>query len=182
MRQLTAVLASVLFAVVTAVGLSVATPVPAHAADGGFVNKCGGGKIFLNTQEKASLGLHNKIRKQHRLNGLCVNPALQRAARAHSKDMIQRNYFAHNTKGGSNFESRVRKFGYRNYRLLGENLYYGSGSLGDAGSAMNGWMHSRAHRPQILNGRFREIGIGTYTGTFQRTPNVTMYTADFGTR
>ncbi len=43
-------------------------------------------------------------------------------------------------------------------------------------------MNSSGHRSNILNGKHREIGIGTYSGTFNGTRNATMYTADFGAR
>jgi uncharacterized protein YkwD len=47
---------------------------------------------------------------------------------------------------------------------------------------MRGWMKSTGHRRNILNGKFREIGIGTHTGTYKRYKGWTMYTADFGAR
>jgi uncharacterized protein YkwD len=43
-------------------------------------------------------------------------------------------------------------------------------------------MNSRTHRPNILKRGFREVGIGTATGTFKGTKGYTMYTADFGRR
>jgi uncharacterized protein YkwD len=45
---------------------------------------------------------------------------------------------------------------------------------------MDGWMDSDAHRRNIRDRDFREIGKGTYTGNWQGTSDVTMYTADFG--
>ena len=43
---------------------------------------------------------------------------------------------------------------------------------------MDAWMKSDGHRHNILNGKFREIGVGTYGDT----EGVTMYTVDFGVR
>ena len=43
-------------------------------------------------------------------------------------------------------------------------------------------MKSDGHRHNILNGKFREIGVGTFTGTYGDTEGVTMYTVDFGVR
>ena len=43
-------------------------------------------------------------------------------------------------------------------------------------------MNSSGHRTNILDGRFREVGIGTATGTFEGKRGYTMYTVDFGTR
>jgi hypothetical protein len=72
---------------------------PVEAAGGGYASRCGGGKIFLYAREKRLLTLHDNARKNHGLKPFCVHPALQKAARAHSKDMIQHDYFSHDTRG-----------------------------------------------------------------------------------
>jgi uncharacterized protein YkwD len=169
-------------AVATAATIFLATPPAAEAAGGGKVDKCGGGKIFLKADEKRIFALHNRERRERGIKRLCVHPDLQRAARSHSKDMIRRDYFSHDTKGRNESAcERVRRFGYR-YRNCAENIAWGSGQNGEPDSRMRAWMGSRDHRANIMNGRLREIGIGTYSGTFNGTPNATMYTADFGTR
>ncbi len=96
--------------------------------------------------------------------------------------MIRRDYFSHNTKGrrGSACE-RINRYGHPD-SLPAENIAHGSGPYGEPGSIMNRCMKSDVHRRDILNGRFREVGIGTHTATYKGTQNVTMYTADFGTR
>jgi uncharacterized protein YkwD len=171
---------SVLVAVFAAVGVSATEPVVAQTEGGGYVKKCGGGQIFLNAQEKETFALHNQIRRNRGIRALCVHPILQKAARAHSKDMIERDYFSHNTKGRNEtiFE-RLQRYGYR-YSKVGENIAYGSGSFGEPRSIMDAWMNSPDHRRNILNNDFRQIGIGTHTGTWQGHSDVTMYTADFG--
>jgi uncharacterized protein YkwD len=185
-KRLAVIVISALIASSVAVGASMADPQPAQAAGGGYVKKCGGGKINLNDKEKKTFALHNDVRKDHGLSGLCVHPKLQKAARAHSKDMIRRDYFSHNTKGRGSFEKRLKRFGYtpEGYKLymVGENIAYGSGSYGEPESIMRGWMNSDVHRHNILKDEFREIGIGTYTGTYKNFKGVTMYTADFGVR
>ena len=182
MRYLAVLLVSVFVAVGIAATTLLATPPAAEAAGGGDVRKCGGGKISLNADEKRSFALHNRERRDRNLKPLCVHPDLQRAARAHSRDMIRRDYFSHNTKGrGESACERIKRYGYP-YSLCGENIASGSGSYGEPDSIMDRWMKSDGHRRNILNGRFREVGIGTHTGTYKGTQNVTMYTADFGTR
>ena len=185
MKRLAILLASMFFAAFTVFGVSTLNP-PAEAASKGYVKKCGGGQIFLNAKERTSFLLHNQIRRNHDLKTFCVHPALQKAARAHSKDMIRRDYFSHDTKGKYTFDQRLKRFGYTpkgyRYYTTGENIAYGSGPQGSPKSIMNAWMKSRPHRHNILNGKFREIGIGTYTGEYKGYKGVTMYTADFGTR
>ena len=127
--------------------------------------------------------LHNDIRTENNLPTLCVHPQLQEAARAHSKDMMRRDYFSHNTKGRGTFDRRLVRFGYGpegyTFYRIGENIALGSGSASAPESRMRAWMHSDGHRHTILNGDYTEIGIGTDTGEFK---GVTMYTVDFGVR
>lgn len=176
MRYLTVVFASVFLALVTAFGVSLVEPDKAEAATSNYAPKCGGGQILLKANEKTMFNLHNQTRANRGLPRLCVHPALQRAARAHSADMIQRDYFAHGNVG-----ARLHNFGYR-WRTYGENIAYGSGSAGAPAPIFKSWMNSSGHRANILSGKFREVGIGAVTGTYQGYSGVTMWTADFGTR
>lgn len=160
-----------MLAVVVALGVSALASQPAEAASGGYARKCGGGKIFLNANEIRSFRLHNNARKQRNIGRLCVHPKLQKAARAHSRDMIRRDYFAHGDTG-----ARLKRHGYR-WRTYGENIGYNSSP-----SRMHrAWMNSTGHRRNILKRNFREIGIGAVNGNYQGF-RTTMYTADFGRR
>jgi uncharacterized protein YkwD len=148
---------------------------PAEAAGGGYASRCGGGKIFLYATEERLLTLHNNARENHGLKPLCVHPALQRAARAHSKDMIQHNYFAHGTRGRNESAcARIRRFGYP-WSSCGENIGYNATPEG----VFRSWMRSSIHRPNVLDGRFHEIGIGACAGEYSDS-KTTMYTTDFG--
>ena len=167
---------AVVLAGAAAVGVSAAKPEEAGAASTVTVRTCTGGSIALKPAEKRSLDLHNQARVSRGLRALCVHPALQRAARAHSADMIRRDYFAHGSVG-----PRLSRFGY-NWRTYGENIAWGSGSRGSANSIFRSWMNSPSHRHNILKGGFREVGIGAVTGNYRGYSGATMWTADFGTR
>src|SRR5829696_6447305 len=172
MRHLAFLLVAV--AVAVAATTFLATPPAAEAAGGGGVRKCGGGKIFLKADEKQIFTLQNRERRDRNLKPLCVHPDLQRAARDHSEDMIQRDYFSHDTKGRRESScERIRRFGYR-WRVCGENIGFNS----TPGKMFNAWMRRSGHRRNILNGKFREVGIGAHTGNFNGS-KTTMYTADF---
>ena len=186
MKRVMILAVSMLLATLAATALLVSDQESA-AADGGKVNRCGGGKIFLDAYEKKTFALHNEIRRKHRLPTFCVHPILQRAARDHSEDMIRKDYFSHDTKGrNETAEERIKRFGYTaqgyKFYMVGENIALGSGTYGEPDSIMNSWMNSPDHRHNILNGKYREIGIGVSTGTWQGTEGVKMYTADFGVR
>lgn len=186
MKYLAVIFTAIFLGTVASLGTSAMDSTPAQAASGGYVKKCGGGKILLNATERETFARHNKIRQNHNLRTFCVHPKLQKAARAHSKDMIRRDYFSHDTKDGGTFDKRLKSFGYTpngyKYYTTGENIAYGSGSRGTPSRIMRAWMNSSGHRHNILNGKFHEIGIGTYKGTYKTYKGVTMYTADFGTR
>jgi uncharacterized protein YkwD len=148
---------------------------PAEAAGGGYASRCGGGKIFLYATEERLLTLHNNARKNHSLKPFCVHPALQKAARAHSKDMIQHDYFSHFTRGRNEDPcTRIRRFGYSS-SYCAENIGYNT----TPEDMFRSWMRSSIHRPNILDESFHEIGIGACTGDYSDS-NTTMYTADFG--
>lgn len=184
MRHLTLTITSMFLAVLAVLAVSAINAPPADAAKA--VKRCGGGKITLKANERQAFLQHNKIRRDRGLKTFCVHPKLQKAARAHSRDMIRRDYFSHNTKGGATFGKRLKKFGYTSkgfrYYTIGENIAYGSGRKGEPKQIMRAWMKSPGHKKNIVNGKFRQIGIGTYTGTYKKYKGVTMYTADFGTR
>ena len=184
-RRTATALAILLAASFATAGLIASGAAPAQATGGG-VPRCGGGTVLLDAKEKATFSLHNKIRRDRNLGAFCVHPKLQKAARSHSRDMIERDYFSHDTKGGKTFDARLKAFGYDpdgyRYYATGENIAYGSGPYGEPGSRMDAWMKSDGHRHNILNGKFREIGVGTFTGTYGDTEGVTMYTVDFGVR
>lgn len=181
-RYVVVMLVAMLLAVTAAVTATTVLPDRADAANTVKVKGCTGTNVVLGTNEKRMLDLHNQKRKSKGLRTLCVHPALQRAAEKHSQDMIDRDYFSHNTKGsGTTFDQRIRREGYR-YRMAGENIAGGSGSLGTPDRIFKSWMNSSGHRKNILTRGYREIGIGAATGRYKSYSGWTMWTADFGTR
>ena len=170
------VLAASVLAVVAAIGMFALEAEKADARGAATARTCSGGRIELKANEKRTLQLHNRAREQRKLKRLCVHPKLQKAARAHSATMIKKDRFFHGSVG-----ARLKRHGYR-WKTYGENIAGGSRRLGTPESAFKRWMKSRTHRPNILKRGFREVGIGTATGTFKGNRGYTMYTADFGTR
>jgi uncharacterized protein YkwD len=167
-------LAAALMAVTAAFGASALDSGEAQAADTVNVKTCTGGKIALKADEKRMLDLHNQKRRSQERRRLCVHPALQRAARDHSQDMIRNDYFGHGNVG-----RRLKRHGY-NWSRCGENIAPDPGSP-SPGPTFDTWMGSPTHRDNILDRRFREVGIGLATGT-HNGERKTMWTADFGSR
>jgi uncharacterized protein YkwD len=138
------------------------------------------------TVKRTTLCLLNKRRKEHGRRALKPNKRLARAARKHARDMVERNYFSHTAPGGISFVDRIMRQDYVNPGqgwTLGENLAWGTYQLATPKSIVRSWMQSPGHRANILNPRFREIGIGVVTGSPEAgTENAATYATSFGAR
>jgi uncharacterized protein YkwD len=142
----------------------------------------------LDQVRDAVLCLHNQERAGHGLPRLKENPRLRRAAGRHSEHMVSSRFFDHTSPGGTTMLDRVRRAGYTSGArawALGENIAWGSGRLATAAQIHRSWMRSSAHRANILQRSFREIGIGIETGLPVRlsaAQSGATYTTDFGFR
>lgn len=92
---------------------------------------------------------------------------LRRAAEAHTQDMLNHNYFAHEGYDGSTPAQRVAATGYR-YQIVGENIASGPET---AAEAAEGWLASPAHCENIMDPRFSESGIA-YAANSSGTPRI----------
>lgn len=105
--------------------------------------------------EQEMVNLVNQERQKNNLPALKVDPEITRVARIKSQDMVDNDYFSHNSPTyGSPFDM-MRNFGIR-YMYAGENLALNSTVKG----AHEGLMGSAGHRQNILNPNFTHIGIG----------------------
>ena len=180
-RYVSIMIMAAMLAMIAIMVASMAQTRTAEAADRVAVKGCTGTNVTLKTTEKRMLDLHNKERTDRGIARLCVHPALQKAALAHSTDMINRDFFSHTNPSGKTFAASIKAAGY-NYRTAGENIAWGTGTSGSADSIHKSWMGSSGHRANILNESFREVGIGAASGTYKNSSNAVMWTADFGSR
>ena len=166
---------------------ALATAAPAQAAIGKRSSACADTRVVpaagnLAGVERATLCLLNAERVQRDLRPLSTNSRLARAADRHVADMVEHRYFEHDSRNGASFADRIRDTGYLSRVAswtVGENLAWGSGDQGDAQSIVRAWMKSPGHRANILNGRFREIGIGLVLGSPRGGSGAT-YATEFG--
>jgi uncharacterized protein YkwD len=159
---------------------------PAHAA-------CAGADAAPSSASaakvrKATLCLLNVQRRTHGLRGLRENAKLRGAAAGYSRLMVAQGFFSHESPSGSTLQSRVTGTHYldgaRSWSI-GENIAWGTGPLGTPRSIVKAWMHSPGHRANILNGTYRDIGIGIATGApipAGAAAGGGTYTTDFGYR
>lgn len=109
--------------------------------------------------EAQMLVLVNKERAKEGLNALAPDPEMQRVARAHSKDMFARSYFAHVDPDGRDPFDRMHVGGVT-FLSAGENLALAQ----TLAQAHDGLMHSPGHRANILQPQFGRLGIGILDG------------------
>lgn len=144
-------------------------------------------KLGKHQASRAILCLINKERRSHGMASLDRQHEQMKAARKHTKRMIRQRCFSHQCPGESDLIGRLEETHYLPCGCtwgIGENLAYGAEKLGSPRSMIDAWMHSREHRMNILNGSFRQIGIGIVWGTPTggRDRRSATYTTDFGFR
>jgi uncharacterized protein YkwD len=132
-----------------------------------------GGSSLLSSSLLAAM---NDVRAAHGLRPLRADGRLERAARAHSADMVRRGYFAHGSVA-----ARLTRHGVRG-RRFGENLAWAVGGAADARAILRLWLASPRHRANLLRPGFRRVGVGAVTGPFAGHGNAVVVTADFAGR
>jgi uncharacterized protein YkwD len=137
----------------------------------------------------STLCLLNAQRARYGLRPLRMSSQLSEAARRHAADMQRRHYFSHVSLDGTDFVKRIRRTGYLRRAgswFVGENLAWGAGpNRSSPRGIVAAWMNSPPHRHNILDSRFREIGIGVVVGAPRRSVSslpAGTYATSFGSR
>jgi uncharacterized protein YkwD len=111
--------------------------------------------------ERQLLGLIDRERSDHGLSALKTDAILTDAARGHSEEMAEKNYFNHvsPTRSLRSPMDRYTRAGGRAPSIsLGENIYMSSRT--SATAAHQAFMHSPGHRENILERSWRRVGVG----------------------
>ncbi len=106
--------------------------------------------------ELLNFDLINSIRARHNLPLLSWSSTAAKAARRHSKDMAENDYFDHISLFGNSPGDRLREEG-QNYTLIAENIIAGYGT---AILSNHAWYTSLAHRNNLLNPEYTSVGVG----------------------
>jgi uncharacterized protein YkwD len=118
----------------------------------------------LNDQQQAMLSHINEARSQARQCGtqsfkavasLAWSCKLEAAARRHSEDMAEHDYFSHTGPEGAGIEQRVGNQDYV-WQAVGENIAAGHTSVS---AVVEGWLDSPGHCSNIMNEAFTEMGM-----------------------
>ncbi len=126
---------------------------------------------------------------------LAMNARLLAAARSHSADMLENDFFDHYSLDGTSPFDRMKQQGYY-YNSAGENIAFTAGSyrlqMDKTALSLHNILFidknyaARGHRTNLLNPEFRETGIGLLEGDYKYQsslfPWAYMVTCDFGAR
>ena len=114
--------------------------------------------LILAQEERSRAGLTPE---------LVLNDQLCAAAREHSDDMAERDYFDHRSPDGSNALARVLRYDPKFRGTLAENIASRSNPAGVAEDEdalarhiVDAWLESPPHRATLLSPLFRLTGIG----------------------
>lgn len=114
----------------------------------------------MSADEKETFNLVNQQRINNGLQALKVDEEVQRVARIKAQDMVDNNYFSHNSPTyGSPFDM-LNSFKI-SYRSAGENIAGNSSNS----AAVTAWMNSSGHKANILNSSFNYTGVGVVNGS-----------------
>jgi uncharacterized protein YkwD len=115
-------------------------------------------KLELQVDEKAETLMFAKVneeRKKLAITELVWEPKLVPVGRAHATDMWKRSYFSHYSPEGKDVGDRLNEANIK-YSFAGENLALAPTTQ----TAHTGLMNSKGHRENILEPKFKKIGIG----------------------
>lgn len=113
-------------------------------------------------QEEQIVEITNVLRSFYGKSLLDSSEEVQSVAYSHSKDMVEKDYFSHESKSGKNLVDRLLEKNV-SYQLAGENI---ASNYIDALAAVVGWLNSEGHRESLLNDEFTHIGVGVYKNNF----------------
>ena len=108
----------------------------------------------LTKDEQEFLDLINANREANGLKALEVDPEVQNVARLKAKDLVDNNYFAHNSETYGDIQNMLNTFEI-SYTSAGENIA-GDSSLA---KAVEAWMNSENHKVNILSENYNYTGI-----------------------
>jgi len=111
--------------------------------------------------EAKMLELVNEERSKHGLRPLVADPEMAKVARAHSRDMFVRGYFAHTNLDGKDPFDRMSTAKIH-FKTAGENLALAQ----TVEVAHKNLMNSPGHRANILQPAYGRLGIGILDGGY----------------
>jgi uncharacterized protein YkwD len=98
----------------------------------------------------------NKVRAENNVAELNLNREAARLARYRAEEMVELNFFGHNSRIYGEPDEMLVRFGVR-FNEAGVNIAKGQDS---ADEVVRAWMTSASHAENILNENFTSVGVG----------------------
>jgi len=124
--------------------------------------------LGANVTANVLVDLTNESRLAYNELPLSRNTLLDQAAALKADDMAANSYFSHNSPTGVTPWHWFQKAGYT-FLYAGENLAI---NFIDANEVRDAWLASPTHRANLLDVRFREIGMATVSGIYKDGPTI----------
>ncbi len=123
-------------------------------------------RLSLSDEEARFVELTNAERLRLRLPPLEIDPVLVEAARRHSREMAEKDYFSHESPTPE-LKTPMRRYlaalGARpDYAMVAENLFYCSRV--DVNRGIQALLESTYHRENMLNPAYEYVGVGIHEG------------------
>ena len=137
-------------------------------------------RATIPEQERAMLCLTNYARRASGLAGFRPSDELAASSGRKSGDIVRCDQFSHSACQ-RDFTFWIKRVGFieQSCWRAGENIAWGTGSLGTVRSIFLAWMRSEGHRENIL-GSFRQVGIGLRVGSLEGHRGAHVWTQHFG--
>lgn len=133
--------------------------------------------ISANIDQKKLIELTNIEREKAGLPKVNENESLSKAAALKAQNMLSENYWAHFAPSGKSPWDFILSSGYK-FTFAGENLaknFYNSEDI------VKAWMTSPTHRDNLLNNKYKDIGIAVVEGNLNGQ-QTTLIVQMFGTQ
>lgn len=174
--------------VIATSSIAVMPSVPGTASAAGLIppnrvcqdQPANGGRAGMAKARKSMICMVNYARQAKSLEKYQPQRKLTWAAGRKTRDIL-RCSFSH-TACGRPFDFWIRKSGYLGTGgwATGENIAWGSGSLGRSRAIFIAWMKSPGHRAAILSDAFSDVGVGVIKGRFEGTRGARIWVLHFG--
>ncbi|MDD5357522.1 MAG: CAP domain-containing protein, partial [Candidatus Pacebacteria bacterium] len=117
-----------------------------------------------NLTRSGVIALTNAERAKVSISALKENSLLDADAQKKVQDMFAKQYFEHISPSGVGPGELAKSVGY-DYIIVGENLALGN--FKDDQSLLSAWMASPGHRENILQSKYKEIGVAVGKGLYE---------------
>ena len=114
----------------------------------------------VSDAEHRAFNLLNAERAANGLPELVWSDRVAEVARRHSENMAKNDFFSHQDLDGLLVNDRADRAGLSDWTAIGENIAYIKGFKDPCASAITNWMHSTAHRENLLSSRWKVSAIG----------------------